>query len=209
MNRAPEGSTDGDVTRMSLGDRAALALEAYRLGLTEPLADVVRELTPLLWNVVRSQGVDRDTAEDVVQGVWLAFVRSAETIRDPHAVLKWLVVSARRAAWQASGKDRDDARRKVTLGGDDEPAQQLPDADPQPDEAVVVAERDRLLWDAFRGLPERCRQILRFVAFADRPDYKAIADVTGMGVTSVGVTRGRCLAKLRHALDADERWGWS
>lgn len=209
MNRAPEGSTDGDVTRMSLGDRAALALEAYRMGLTDPLADVVRELTPLLWNVVRSQGVDRDTADDVVQGVWLAFVRSAETIRDPHAVLKWLVVSARRAAWQASGKGRDEARRTVALADDGEPAREVPDAGPRPDESAVTAERDALLWDAFSGLPERCRQILRFVAFADRPDYKAIAEVTGMGVTSVGVTRGRCLAKLRNALDSDERWSWS
>lgn len=206
MNRTPEGATDDDAVRTSLGDRAALALEAHRMGISGPLDEIVRELTPLLWNVVRSQGVDRDVAEDVVQSVWLAFVRSSDSIRDPHAVLKWLVVSARRAAWQATGRTRDEARRQVPLPvGEDVPAREPADPGPSPDEEVVTLERDRLLWRTFLRLPERCRQILRFVAFADRPDYKAIAEVTGMGVTSVGVTRGRCLAKLRTLLD-DEGW---
>jgi DNA-directed RNA polymerase specialized sigma24 family protein len=44
------------------------------------------------------------------------------------------------------------------------------------------------------------------VALADRPDYRAISALTGVPVTSVGVTRGRCLAKLRRLLDDDERW---
>lgn len=206
MNRAAEGTTGGDVAEVSLGDRTALALDAYRIGLTAPLEQVVRDVTPLLWNVVRSQGVERDVADDVVQGVWLAFVRNADTIRDPQAALKWLLVTARRAAWQAVGRGRDEQRRTTALPEPDEsPAREPRSAEPAPDETLLTSERDRVLWTAFSALPERCRQILRFVAFADRPDYKAIAELTGMGVTSVGVTRGRCLAKLRTLLD-DEGW---
>ncbi|HMO10229.1 MAG TPA: hypothetical protein PKB06_01705, partial [Actinotalea sp.] len=63
--------TDGT----TLGDRAALALLEYRQGRTAPLEAFVHEASPLLWHVVRGQGVDREDAEDVVQGVWLAFVR--------------------------------------------------------------------------------------------------------------------------------------
>lgn len=205
MNRTAEGAAD--VEPSSLGDRAAAALAAYRDGRTELLADAVREITPLLWHIVRSQGVGRDEAEDVVQGVWLALVRNADSVRDPQAILKWLVVSARRAAWQAAGRRRDQDRRTTALPDDGPaPTRALPSTEPSPEEPVLTAERDRVLWQHFSKLPERCRQVLAAVAVADRPDYRTIAEVTGMPVTSVGVTRGRCLAKLRALLADDEGW---
>ena len=55
-------------------------------------------------------------------------------------------------------------------------------------------------------LPERCRRLLRVIAFADRPDYAAVAEALGMPVGSIGPTRGRCLAKLRAQLAADPAW---
>lgn len=206
MNRSA-GSTADDVgERTGLAARAAAAVVALREGRTGPLEDLVRDATPLLWNVVRSQGVERDDAQDVVQGVWLAFYRNASTIREADAALKWLLVSARRAAWQAVAHTRADARRTTALDDVDAPRAELRAPDPAPDESLVVDERDRTLWRRFVLLPERCQQVLRFVAMADRPDYRAIAEVTGMQVTAVGVTRGRCLAKLRALLAADERW---
>lgn len=208
MNRTADGTTDDAlVGARTLDVRAAAALTAYREGRTEPLAQFVREATPLLWNVVRSQGVERDDAEDVVQGVWLALVRNAATIREPEAVLKWLIVSARRASWQVSKRRREDARLTTPIPDEEwSPARQLRSADPAPDTSVLVRERDQVLWRRFLDLPARCQQVLRLVAAADRPDYKAIAALTGMQVTAVGVTRGRCLAKLRTLLDADGTW---
>jgi len=44
------------------------------------------------------------------------------------------------------------------------------------------------------------------IAFADRPDYAAISEALGMPVGSIGPTRGRCLAKLRKALEQDATW---
>lgn len=208
MDVGGEARRDSGAVQLTLGDRAALALEAYRIGVSDPFADVVPELTPLLWHVVRSQNVPRDLAEDVVQGVWLAFVRSADTIRDPQGALKWLLVTARRAAWEAARKHRDQERRTTPLPDGETPgAPELSARDLGPDEALLVDERDRVLWRNVRALPERCQQILRLLAFADRPSYHEIAEVTGMGVTSVGATRGRCLAKLRTRLADDEGWG--
>lgn len=57
-----------------------------------------------------------------------------------------------------------------------------------------------MLWRLVGTLSERCRYLLRIIAFADRPDYAAIADALGMPVGSIGPTRGRCLATLRTAL---------
>ena len=206
MSPTVEGAAqDAGVGPSPLARRASAALAAHRDGDPGPLAAFVREATPLLWHIVRSQGVERDDAEDVVQGVWLAFVRNADAIRDPDGVLKWLVVSARRAAWQAAGRRRDAVRRSVPLP-DGATSAELASPEPPPYVPVLRAERDRALWTLFLQLPARCQQILRFVAMADRPDYAAIAEVTGMRVTAVGVTRGRCLAKLRTLLAADQRW---
>lgn len=205
MNRTAPGPAD--VEPQSLGDRAATALAAYRDGDPVPMGDLVREATPLLWNVVRAQGVPRDEAEDVVQGVWLALVRHADGLRDPQAALKWLLVSARRAAWEAVRRRRDGERRTATVTEEHDPVGTLPSPEPQPEEHLLESERDRVLWRCFAALPERCRTILRSVALADRPDYRRIAEEVGMRVTSVGATRGRCLAKLRTLLDQDRGWG--
>jgi RNA polymerase sigma factor (sigma-70 family) len=199
----------GQANTMTLGDRAAEALRDYREGRTAALEAFVRDATPLLWNVVRAQGVARDDAEDVVQGVWVAFVRHTGSIREPEAALAWLLVSAKRAAWLAVRRQRGDAAHHQTLPDDVDEVRELPATEPGPEAEVLTTDRDRVLWRQFVRLPERCQQILRFVAAADRPDYRAIAEVTGMKVTAVGVTRGRCLAKLRALLDQDERWEWA
>lgn len=199
-------STDGGAVQLTLGDRAALAVEAYRVGVTDPFTDVVAEITPLLWHVVRAQNVPRDLAEDVVQGVWLAFVRNAATLRDPQGALKWLLVTARRAAWEAVRKHREDERRTHDLP-DGESEERLVSEELGPEAALLVSERDQALWRNVRALPGRCQEILRIMAFADRPSYRDIAEAVGMGVTSVGATRGRCLDKLRTLLESDEGWG--
>ena len=56
------------------------------------------------------------------------------------------------------------------------------------------------LWAAVAQLAERCRRLLRVVAFDDRPDYARIAKDMSMPVGSIGPTRQRCLAKLRSLL---------
>jgi DNA-directed RNA polymerase specialized sigma24 family protein len=75
-----------------------------------------------------------------------------------------------------------------------------------PDEVVVRNSRQRRLWSHVQGLPERCRQLIGVIAFADRPDYAHIAGALGMPVGSIGPTRGRCLAKLRDLLARDPQW---
>ena len=54
-------------------------------------------------------------------------------------------------------------------------------------------------------LSERCRQLLRIVAFEHRPDYTKIAADLGMPIGSIGPTRGRCLEKLRALIEKRER----
>ncbi|WP_407318983.1 sigma-70 family RNA polymerase sigma factor [Isoptericola halotolerans] len=194
----------------SLGDRAAAALVGYREGRTEAMSEFVREATPLLWRAVRAQGVSRETADDVVQQTWAALVGHAETIAEPRATLKWLLVTARRAAWEAVRKGRADEQRRAELPDDDaETSATLPDPTPGPEAELLRDERDRLLWDALRELPDRCQELLRLVSLADRPDYRSISAAIGMPVGSIGATRGRCLAKLRAVLTEQGETLWT
>lgn len=188
-HRGAEGQLDE-----SPWDKASGAFTAWRTGDAAAVDELVTAMTPVLWHVVRAYGHDRDTAEDVIQATWLGFVRLHATIQDPQAVASWLITSARRgAAAHARNARRADPVEDETL------AAVLPDEVSAETVAVLDDEASRL-WGAVATLDERCRRLLRVVAFMDRPDYQSLSQDLDMPVGSIGPTRARCLAKVRTAL---------
>jgi RNA polymerase sigma factor (sigma-70 family) len=195
--------TQVDPVQESLASRAASLFRAYRAGDEANVGELVGLVTPILWHTARAQRLDRELAEDVVQSVWLALVRSAASISDPQAVLQWLIISTRREAWRVVKRaDRDDPR-------DIEDSEVVSPIEDLPEEQVLRSDADSRLWQHIAHLSERCQALLRVVAFADRPDYASVAEALGMPIGSIGPTRGRCLAKLREQLDNDPKWGRS
>jgi RNA polymerase sigma factor (sigma-70 family) len=191
---------DVDPVSESLASRAAALFRGYRAGDDAKMAALVGLVTPILWHTARAQRLDRELAEDVVQSTWLALFRSAESISDPQAVLQWLIVSTRREAWRVVKRaDRDEPRE---FESDDV----VTGADELPEAQVLRTDSANTLWQHVARLTERCQELLRVIAFADRPDYAAVADALGMPIGSIGPTRGRCLAKLRQSLAADPAW---
>jgi len=189
-------STDPATTTRA--ERLAGYLERARAGEAGAIDAIVRELNPLLWHVARSQGVPPSDVSDVVQNTWLELVARLAEIHSPQALTSWLVVTTKREAW------RTNRRRQTT-----EPSDALIDiADEAPELGtdLITDERDRVLWRTFQQLSQRCRELLRIVAMADRPDYAAVGEALGMPHGSIGPTRGRCLAKLRALLVADPAW---
>ena len=184
----------------TLASRAAEVFQRYRDGDSQAMGELVTMLTPILWHTVRAQRLDKESTEDVLQTTWLALVRSAEAVADPRAVLQWLIVSARREAWRVMRGQSRQLPYEI-----DEDALQTPD-DELPESVVLRGTSEKVLWSHVAGLPERCRALLRVIAFADRPDYPELARSLGMPIGSIGPTRGRCLAKLRASLSTDARW---
>jgi RNA polymerase sigma factor (sigma-70 family) len=185
----------------TLATRAAGMFRAFRAGDEASLGELIALVTPILWHTVRSQRVERDLAEDVLQTVWLALVRSADSITDAQAILQWLIVSARREAWRVV--KREDRVEPTEFDADD----LVSSARDLPEELVLRDDTQARLWQHIAQLSERCQALLRVIAFADRPDYAAVAEALGMPVGSIGPTRGRCLAKLRLQLANDPGWG--
>lgn len=174
--------------------QATAAFDRWAAGDSGGLDELVRVMTPVLWHVVRAYRLSQEAAEDVVQTTWLALVRRREAIEDSTAIGGWLTTTARREAWRVTG-----VASRSTPVEDEELAPRLPST-PSAESRVVTDDRDQRLWNAVDGLPERCRRLLRVVAFENRPDYTRLASDLDMPVGSIGPTRGRCLAKLRVAL---------
>ncbi|KGN37221.1 RNA polymerase sigma factor [Knoellia subterranea] len=201
---SPKGENTG-ARSTGLAAAAARAFALHRAGDSSAMEALVDDVTPLLWHTARSQGADAATAEDVVQTTWLRLVEHSDAITDPQAVLQWLLTTTKREAWSAVRR----SRRTVPQEPWDEP----PTSDPtgpvksaDPAIATEDAHAARAMWRHVESLPERCQQLLRLVAFVDRPDYSAVSAALGIPVGSIGPTRGRCLAKLRVALLADPSW---
>ncbi|WP_228479830.1 RNA polymerase sigma factor [Microbacterium abyssi] len=178
-------------------ERAADLFADWRSGNVRAMDDLVRLMTPVLWHVVRAYGVDRALAEDVVQSTWLALVRSHEKIADFRAISGWLTTTARREAWKVS------TRRRRADAVADEVLEPLLPAQESAESEVAASDESRRMWEAVAALDERCRRLLRVVAFEDRPDYATLATQLEMPVGSIGPTRRRCLVKLRTQLTRD------
>jgi RNA polymerase sigma factor (sigma-70 family) len=176
--------------------RARLAdlVNAAKAGSSEALGELVTEFTPMLWQVARAAGLSSTDAEDVLQTAWLSLISHLETIHTPAALAAWLMITTRRESWRVRKADR---QQEPT---DQERLISIPDPRPGSEEQAIVAEEGRRLWAAYRTLPQRCQQLLRIVAFDQRPNYDEVAAILDIPRGSVGPTRGRCLEKLRVAL---------
>jgi RNA polymerase sigma factor (sigma-70 family) len=191
----------GEAVEESLATRAGRLFAEYRDGEEARMAELVRMLTPILWHTARSSRLDTASAEDVVQTVWMTLVRKAESITEPLAVLQWLVVTTKREAWRVSRTQAKVRPEDLEAGGTLER-----DHAESVEDSVLRTETGNRLWQHIDALPERCRALLRVIAFADRPDYAELAKALAMPQGSIGPTRGRCLAKLRIALAQDPSW---
>jgi len=196
----PSGPPAGARARGERQERVLRLSRGALDGRREDLDELVTELTPLLWRVVRSFGLDSASAEDVVQTTWLILLTHLEQIRSPEALVGWLVTVTRRESLRLVGTGRRERPMAV------ETLDEVLVEDSALDEELIANERHRVLWRALRQLPARCLQLLQIVAFSDRPNYAAIADALEMPVGSIGPTRGRCLQKLRTLLLAQPDW---
>jgi len=177
-------------------DAAAQAFREWRAGSAPAMDRLVRVMTPVLWHVVRAYGLDRELAEDVVQSTWLTLVRRADTVLDAQAVGGWLTITARREAWRVAKH----AASTVTM--EDEVLDVVVEGGSSAEDTAIENDRHSRLWAGVATLDERCQRLLRVVAFDARPDYAKIAGELGMRIGSIGPTRGRCLDKLRSAIEA-------
>ncbi len=153
---------------------------------------LVEQYRTVAWSVARAHGLAAADAADVVQATWLNLAQHLHAIREPDRLAGWLATVARRESLRVLAVRRQEFELsdvESDLAG--------------PESTAVDRDSDRALWLALDRLPDRCRTLLRLLASAPDLSYAQAARALGIKPSSVGRTRGRCLAVLRRQLECE------
>jgi RNA polymerase sigma factor (sigma-70 family) len=157
---------------------------------------IVEKYKGLVYSVpVRYRMAPHDAA-DIFQDVWLDLYSELQNLREPGALRGWLIT----VAWHKCYQWKLRRRRLEKSTGEF-------DGEPVAESASVLdwkerLEQEQMLREAVKTLPERCRVMVEMLFFQDPPvPYADVARQLGLAEGSIGFIRGRCLKKLRVALE--------
>ncbi len=155
---------------------------------------LVERYQRLVYAIPLRAGLTPDEAADVFQVVFLRLVESLDALREPQALGKWLIITAKRESWKALRK-----RPAETETLDDALVEPFDGLHDHPDEELWLDQV--MVQEALAQIGERCQQLLRLL-YLDQahPSYEDISRQMKIPPGSIGPTRARCLEKLRQVL---------
>jgi RNA polymerase sigma factor (sigma-70 family) len=158
---------------------------------------LIEKYKNLIFSIPIKFGLSREDAADIFQAVCADLVAGLPRLREPKALPKWLMQAAFHQClrWK---KDR------LVLMEDAEEMDRQPDpkSETLPEEMLYQLQKEQRVREAIRSLPSRCGRMVQMLFFESsaRP-YQEIAKELGIATGSIGFIRGRCLKKLRLALE--------
>jgi RNA polymerase sigma factor (sigma-70 family) len=169
-------------------------VDACRRGDEAAWAALIDKYKRLIYSIPVKYGFSREEAAEIFQATCFELLRALPALRQPTALPAWLI---RTAAHQCH-RHRDSVHRWNEL----EDAGALCDEKPCADEIAVQAQREYLLEAALGDLSPRCRELMEMLFYEEPPrPYREIAARLGLAEGSIGLTRSRCLEKLRRHLE--------
>lgn len=177
------GWGDGELIEACLGGQQA-AWEA-----------LIHKYKRLVYSIPFRYGAGAEDAADIFQAVCIELYAELPKLRNADSLRSWLMTVTARC----SLKWKRGAGRYQSGVDWSETSDPLAPAGP---EWVARAERTQVVSEALARLSDRCRLLVERLFFADPPQpYAEVARELGLAVGSMGFTRGRCLEKLRQALE--------
>jgi RNA polymerase sigma-70 factor, ECF subfamily len=147
-----------------------------------------------LLRYVLSFGLPLHDAEEITQEVFLALFRHLQLGKSRHNLRGWIF----RVAHNLALKQRHAAQRlRNRAAAGDTVAENRLDSSPNPEEQVLLAQRQRRLIAMLNDLPEQDRACLRLRAEGLR--YREIARVVGISLGAVSNSLTRSVARLMGA----------
>jgi RNA polymerase sigma factor (sigma-70 family) len=164
-------------------------------GNPEAWSALIEKYKNLIFSVPIKLGMHQE-APDIFQSVCLDLLTDLPKIREPRALPKWLMQATYRKCLRYKRNPHD----QVSI---DEPGRDLADENVDaPVDLIAQLEREQMLRNVMSELPQRCESMIRMLFFETPPRaYNTIAAELGLATGSIGFIRGRCLAKLRKALE--------
>jgi len=195
-DEATDVAVDGDVAGNVDGDQALIAVvKAASEGEDWAWTELMRRYSGMIRVICHSCRLGAADTAEISQVTWLRLFENIERIREPARVGSWLATTARREclrvlrvsnrwAWDSSDGMADVPDSRFRL----------------PDVHTLDAERDRALRLAYSRLPPRCQRLLGLLLSDEAMSYKALSELLGMRIGSIGPTRGRCLEHLERLM---------
>jgi RNA polymerase sigma factor (sigma-70 family) len=173
-------------------------IQACRDGDQEAWSVLIHRYRRLIYSIPARYGAQPADAADIFQAVCLELYAELPRLRKVESLRSWLISVT---AHQAFHWKQRVMKRATREGSEIEP-EASPAQEPVPPEILEAAEREQVLRDAIRGLPPRCREMIRLLFYEDPPlAYAEVARRLGLATGSIGFIRGRCLKKLERVLD--------
>jgi RNA polymerase sigma factor (sigma-70 family) len=154
----------------------------------------------LIYSIPLKYGLSRDEATDIFQDVCLELLSELPRLREPRALPKWLIQVTSHKCLRA----RTASARNTAPSGADDPAELNRVADTQPlsEQIILDVEREHALREAVATLAPRCRRLVEMLFFeTPARSYRDVAQSLQLETGSIGFIRGRCLKRLRIALE--------
>jgi RNA polymerase sigma factor (sigma-70 family) len=187
----PRHPRESDDDRTDVTDLVAAAA----LGDADAWAEIVHRYTRLLVRVLLPYRLTSGELEDVAQIVWLRLIEHLGDLREPRALPRWMITTARREAVYAAMRS---ARQRPADPHDPMWSRKLV-ADDEADGGLLRAERHEALLEALATLSPRQRELLVLLAEDPPVPYAEISRRTGIAMGAIGPTRARALERLRAA----------
>jgi RNA polymerase sigma factor (sigma-70 family) len=162
--------------------------------------ELVARYQRLIFAIPRRAGLTDEQSADVFQEVFLTLLEKLDEIEQPEKIRSWIVTTAKFKTWGTvrsskgmySPATEEDMEREMS---------NLTDDAPLADDMLIELEQQHLVRTALGKLEERCRKILSMLYLrAPSASYAEVADVVGVGETSISPLRSRCLKKLEKLL---------
>jgi RNA polymerase sigma factor (sigma-70 family) len=158
---------------------------------------LVREFGGMVWAVARGYRLPDADAADVVQATWVALLEHITTLNDPARVGAWLATTARREALRVLRHGKRHVLYSEDVAGQESCTEE------SSAQRLLIAERDRALWEGFGRLRPSDRALLRMLITEPRPAYEQISAALNIPIGSIGPTRARASQRLRAELESD------
>ena len=164
---------------------------------------LISKYKDLIYSIpIKYRAPSQDVA-DIFQSVCLQLFSELPKLRKVESLRSWLITTAIRKSYQWkqkqqrwSDEDPEDAELKIAGAARNPTEAMLQQA------ILEEAEREQMVREALGKVQNRCREMIQLLFFQDPPvPYNELAQRLGLASGSIGFIRGRCLQRLKKALE--------
>ncbi|MFC2017937.1 RNA polymerase sigma factor [Chloroflexota bacterium] len=190
--KSKEAGSEADssdlILRLSKGDTAAIE-ELYNL--------YFDRIYSMVYNRV---GRNHDNAEEVVQEIWLAVIKSAKKFKGKSSPYTWICsIAAHKITDYQRRSYRDNAMVHKPSTNPEIPELQLIDSNPLPEELIEKKETKEVVRMALDSLPSHYQQVLT-LKYIEELSAKEVGQVLGKSKKSVESLLDRAKLALRNEI---------